>query len=73
MNVSQGIYRLSKAIQWAGRGFAIVVLVVGIGAISDTNTNKSLLSMFAPVLIIALLILVIAEGVSWIIRGLADD
>ena len=73
MNISSGIYRLAQVIKWTGRvlgGFWIVVVYLNLSNSARTEVHKVDAIFF---LCLAVVFVLITEGIAWVLEGFADD
>jgi hypothetical protein len=73
MNLSQGLYRLAQIIKWSGRvlgGFWFVGVSVSFLNSERTQVLKVDTIFF---LCLAIALVVVTEGIAWVLEGFADD
>ena len=74
MNISTGIYRLAQIIKWFGRVFGgfwfVGVAISFLNAIDRTPALKSDTILF---LCLAIFLVLITEGIAWVLEGFAND
>jgi hypothetical protein len=73
MNLSQGLYRLAQIIKWSGRvlgGFWFVGV-----SVSFLNSEKTQVLKVDTIffLCLAIALVVVTEGIAWVLEGFADD
>jgi tetrahydromethanopterin S-methyltransferase subunit D len=73
MNITSGVYRLAQVIKWIGRvlgGIWIVVVYLNLSNSARTEVHKEEAIFF---LCLAIIFVLITEGIAWILEGFASD
>jgi hypothetical protein len=73
MNISSGVYRIAQVIKWIGRvlgGIWIVVVYLNLSNSARTEVHKVDAIFF---LCLAIVVVLITEGIAWILEGFAND